>query len=93
MNELQLKELESVVKLMVKYQLDSLKLPDGTEISKKIHLGPKLPNKKEIHNPIIIGSKVLSDEDLMFAATSAPRRNLEDFVNYSANVPPDQQDP
>jgi hypothetical protein len=89
-NELQLRELESVLKLVTKYQLDSLELPDGTKISKKIHLGPKLPTRKDLDRPIRIGDKVLSDEDVMFAATAAPKMSLEDFDRLAANPPKDK---
>lgn len=90
MNDNQLKELEAVLKLVTKYSLDAIEFhPDGTlkTVTKKIHLGPKVPSKKDINNPITIGSRVLSDEDVMFAATAAPKMSLSDFDRFAVNPP------
>ena len=89
MTEPNLQTVEALLKLMTKHQADSIELtPDGgIKISKKLHYGPKLPKKTYAEPPVIHGASVLSDEDVMFAATSAPKMSLEDFTKFSANKP------
>jgi hypothetical protein len=74
--------LEKVMKLMTKYQVDVIEL-QGLKISKKIHQGPKLPKPNFKPAPTLIHQ--YSDEDVMFASSSAPRLTLEDFDAFTAH--------
>ena len=85
MNQNQLKELESLLKLVSKYKLERLELPDGTCIIKKMHLGSPV-EKPEYTFPSPLP---LTSEEILFGATSAPKLTLEDFDRMSANSPKD----
>ena len=88
MNQNQLKELEAVLKLVSKYQLDELCLPDGTKIIKKNHLG-KPVEKPDYTFPS--SPMPLTAEEIIFGATSAPRLTLEDFDRMASNVQKDAE--
>ena len=68
--------LESVFKLCQKYQISELEVGD-IKLKKTIHLGPKLPKKKFTLPP--------SDDDIMFASSSAPKLSLADFAKFTSN--------
>lgn len=86
------KELEKVLKLMVKYNVDSIKM-EGLEINKSLHLSAKTPIKKpSLISPAIISTDeegtAFNMDEVLFHSSSAPKMNLEDFSRYAAPVVP-----
>lgn len=81
MEEMNLKDLEAIMKLMGKYQIDLVELP-GIKVSKKIHLGPKVPKPKYSAAPPI---NMQTEEDIMFMSSAAPKLSLDDFAKFTAN--------
>jgi hypothetical protein len=82
-----LKDLEAIIKLLSKHQLECLEIGD-IKITKSKHLGKAIPQKKQVESPVNLD--IDEDDHLMFASTSAPKMALEDFSLFSANLPPDQ---
>jgi hypothetical protein len=76
-----LKNLEEIMKLMQKYQVDAFEMED-LKLSKKLHLGPKPPKNKIKAAPPV---NMLSEEEIMFAASNAPKLSLDDFNKFAAN--------
>lgn len=84
------KELEKILKLMTKYQVDTIQM-EGITITKKMHLPKvkplpayKLPPK--FNTPVNHTQSPLTPENL-FYSSSAPRLNDEVLKNYGLNVP------
>lgn len=78
-----LKDLEAIMKLMTKHQVDMVEV-EGLKISKKMHLGPKMPKK-----PFTMPTPQAEKDDLMFLSTSAPKLSLDEFQKFSSNIPKD----
>jgi hypothetical protein len=74
-------ELEKMMKLMQKYQIDELELGE-LKLHKKLHMGPKIP-KKPYSLPSLPASSF--DEDIMFASSSAPKLSMSEFNRFAAN--------
>lgn len=74
------KSLEKVLKLMQKYQVESLKLhPDGTiEITKKVHLAAT----KTARAPIV--NRTPTIEELINATPGIAPPKVSDFTRYTA---------
>jgi hypothetical protein len=68
-----LRELEEAIKLVVSYKLESLTLPNGIIITKKIHLGDPLPKKEKKEEIINDG---LTEEQIMFHSAGASRAKI-----------------
>lgn len=82
-----LKELEAVLRLMAKYQLDSIRLPTGLTITKSLHSvlpGKKLKSSKDptseiVHPNDLPVNYLPDDEEVIFASSSAPQIDLPDW--------------
>lgn len=70
--------IEEAIKLAVKYQLQELVLPDGTKITKTIHLGKPLPKKKETNKPI----STFNPSETLYLTTPAPPLTLDVFNRF-----------
>jgi hypothetical protein len=80
---LDLTQLEAVFKLMSKYQISRCQQhPDGSlDITKSVHMGPKLPKPKFRPPPIINGWDVPNpDTDPMFFINDAPNPADDPFA-------------
>ena len=71
-------QLEEAIKLAVKYQLEELVLPDGTKITKKIHLGKPMPKKKEKNLPV----STYNPSETLYLTTPAPPLTLDVFNRF-----------
>lgn len=71
-----LKQLEKLMKLMEKYQMDTvIQHPDGrVELVKKLHVAPQ---------PKAVPEPVVDPEKLLYAASRAPK--ISDFSRYSVS--------
>ena len=83
LNEIDLKALDNIIKLMTKNQVETLEI-EGLKITKRIHLGKPVPQSKK-QEPAILHT--YTEEEIMFASSGAPQRSLEDFDRYAVNAP------
>lgn len=77
-----LKYLEAVMKLMAKNQISTLELP-GLKLTKSVFKQPKMPllnAKPKFNQPV----NFKTDEDIMFASSSAPKLSLDQFERFAA---------
>lgn len=86
---MEIKQLELVFKLVKKYQIDYLKLPDGTEIHKALHTAPQTRISKSKSTPTSNETNYQfpeSDvaEDLLFASSSAPAISLNTLNTFTS---------
>lgn len=89
---LDLKELEAVCKLVQKYMINSITLPNGITISKTVHTPPvsKATPRNYLLPPTINGWDVPNpDSDTMFFVNDAPKLPLEELDQFASNPPSD----
>ena len=78
-------EIQELIKLMTKNSVEHIKLPCGLEITKKVHYGKSMPKSKQLINEPV---NFVTDEDILFASTTAPKRTLEDFNRFTSTPIP-----
>ena len=79
-----LNELEAVMKMMTKYTVDQVELPNGIKITKAIHLPvkPRKPYSKKdaiIEKELELPVNLQVSDDVLFFQSSAPEINLNNF--------------
>ena len=74
--------LETALKLVDKYHLEELTLPDGTKITKKMHLGKPMPKKKIKPLPV----STFNPDDTLFLTTPAPKLPMGMFNRYGVDL-------
>lgn len=84
-NANELKDLEAVMKLMTKYQVDQVTLPSGIIITKALHLPAKTRQRasKNQEAQLPVNWTTSTPDDILFAQSSAPPITLEDFENFT----------
>lgn len=89
MDKLDLKHLEDVLKLMQKYQLEEIILPDGLKLVKKIHLPTtKVVRKKKNQPDIALPSQDNTIPDsVLYVASGKPKQNGYSDMKVSSVLP------
>jgi hypothetical protein len=81
---LSLKDIEKVMKLMVKLQIATFEC-EGIKITKTLHLNPK-PAKVLTATFSTVPVNFSSPDDVMFLSTKAPKMSLDEIDRWHAPV-------
>ena len=84
MPSLDLTELEAAMKLIEKYQIDSLELPNGIKLSKSLHKSkrPRGRSAPKLSSPPSLPVNFQEPDEIVFAQSSAPALSLDDLTNF-----------
>ena len=80
---MEIKEIEEMIKLMVKYQVEELSFPDGVKIVKKVHALPRTRSPNKVKK----AAKPLSPQALSFIQ-GTDTSTVPDEVLYAVSGPP-----
>lgn len=86
---LSLKDLEAICKMMQKYTIDLIELPNGVKIVKAIHLPHKArltrtQSQEPEPSPLPVNYGI--PDEILFKSSSAPHITLEDLDNFPSET-------